>query len=124
MSTFSLDISKWVAKAQGNADQVVREVSAEVFNRVIERTPYQTGRAKGGWQAGINETVHGETGIKDKNGGTTKANMRAVVANAKAGDIVTLSKTQSRTLMIWNTALPLSHLARWSRHRSSMRRQF
>ena len=51
MSGFSTDIGRFAAKAQRVADRVVRASQLEISNRIQRRTPVDTGRARGSWQA-------------------------------------------------------------------------
>lgn len=51
---FVADISAWVAKAKGSLDQIVRGVAIDLGKSVIERTPVDTGRAKGSWRISAN----------------------------------------------------------------------
>lgn len=57
MSDFALDISRFVKKANGNIDVVVRKITFEVFSRVIRKTPVDTGRARGNWIASADRPV-------------------------------------------------------------------
>lgn len=57
MSDFALDISRFVKKANGNIDIVVRKITFEVFSRVIRKTPVDTGRARGNWIASADRPV-------------------------------------------------------------------
>lgn len=57
---FSLDISKWVKKAGGNVNAVIRKVAFDIGARIIMRTPVDTGRARGNWVLGIGSpTIQG-----------------------------------------------------------------
>ncbi len=49
MSRFTDDISKFRAKVQARASEVVRKVGFDLHGRIVERTPVDTGRAKAGW---------------------------------------------------------------------------
>ena len=53
MPGFSLDVTKWVQKAQGNIGAVIRKVAFDIGARIIMRTPVDTGRARGNWVLGI-----------------------------------------------------------------------
>jgi hypothetical protein len=53
MSTFTLDISKFVKKAEGNADKVVRELCLNLLKDIVYDTPVDTGRAKANWFTSI-----------------------------------------------------------------------
>src|SRR5690348_9812490 len=89
-TTFALDVSRWVEKAKGRSDLVVRKVSFDMFRRVILRTPVDTGRARGNWQASIGAQASGELNVTDKSGQATIAAMKTVTDRAKAGDVVWL----------------------------------
>jgi len=39
MSDFTLDITKFVEKAKGNVDTVIRKVAADLLTRVVQRSP-------------------------------------------------------------------------------------
>ena len=53
MSTFAIDISKFVEKAKGNADKVVREICLNLYSDIVYNTPVDTGRAKANWFTSI-----------------------------------------------------------------------
>lgn len=65
MGTFDLDIAKFVEKAKGNADLVVRKVTLEMFGKVIEKSPVDTGRFKSNWQAAIGSVPTGTLGTDE-----------------------------------------------------------
>ena len=54
MSNFDLDISKFVEKAKGNADKVVREICLNLLTDIVQGTPVDTGRARANWFTAIN----------------------------------------------------------------------
>lgn len=88
--TFSLDVDKWIAKAKGKQDLVVRKVSLDIFRRVILRTPVRSGRARGNWQCAINNIPVGEIETVDTNGATTLEAVADAIKDAKAGDVIYL----------------------------------
>ena len=49
--SFAADIKKFAKKALDNAQTVVVETRYEVSDRIINRTPIDTGYARGNWQA-------------------------------------------------------------------------
>lgn len=49
---FRSDFAKFVAKAKGNASQVVRKVCIGLSTSVIKKSPVDTGRFRGNWFAG------------------------------------------------------------------------
>ena len=53
MASFEDDVAAFAKKASGSASRAVRAIAAEVFRRVILRTPVDTGRARSNWFASI-----------------------------------------------------------------------
>lgn len=88
--TFVIDIQRFVDKANGNLDLVVRKVALDLFKRVIMKTPVDTGRAKGSWLVSINSIPTGVPGTLDKDGSATIMRVSADVLTMKAGQIITL----------------------------------
>jgi hypothetical protein len=60
--TFSADISKFVAKAKGNAEKVIKKVAFDMFSRIQQRTPQEKRRAITGWQVSIYAPAGGDPG--------------------------------------------------------------
>jgi len=90
--SFTLEIAKWVEKAKANADQAFRGLALEMARRIIERTPVASGNAKGAWAAGVNGIpASGDHLPDDKDGTATLARIAAVIATAKAGDVIHLA---------------------------------
>jgi hypothetical protein len=90
MSDFALDISKWVEKAQGRIDLVVRKISLDVFRRVIMKSPVLSGRFKGNWQVAIGNIPAGTLAIDDKSGTATMAKVTAATMRLNAGEVIYL----------------------------------
>lgn len=53
MGTWSIPIDAIIAKAAGDVDLVVRKVTIDMFSRVIQMSPVDTGRFKGNWQCSL-----------------------------------------------------------------------
>lgn len=85
--TFQLDISKFVNKAKGNADEVVRKITLDVFGRVVKRSPVKTGRFKGNWQFGDSVIPSGTVETLDKSGSATIAKVSAGIPKKAAGRV-------------------------------------
>lgn len=90
LGTFTLDIQRFVDKANGNINLVVRKVALDLFSRVIQKSPVDTGRFKGNWQVAIGSIPGGTLEINDKDGGATIAQATATALGLKAGDIIYL----------------------------------
>ena len=58
------------------------------MNRIVQRTPVDTGRAKGNWNLAIGEMDDSTTENTDKSGTITIARARSRVANAKISDTI------------------------------------
>ena len=89
--TFTLDIAAFVAKASDRADLVVRKVALDMLERIVMRSPVDTGRFRGHWTAGVNNVPGGLTGRLDKVGTGTIAAAGATIARAEAGDRIYLA---------------------------------
>jgi hypothetical protein len=77
--TFALDISKLVKKYNGNVDKAVRTAGFELVRRVVNKTPVDTGRLRGNWQATIDVPAMGTIEREDKAGqATIQAAMPAI----------------------------------------------
>lgn len=90
LGNFELDIQRFVAKAKGNIDLVVRKIALDLFRRVIMKSPVDTGRFKGNWQVAIGSIPAGVLAIDDKSGSATISKMTAAVLGLKAGQVIYL----------------------------------
>lgn len=87
---FTLNIQRFVDKAKGNIDLVVRRVSLDIFARVIQKSPVLTGRFKSNWQVAIGSIPAGTLDLTDPSGSATISRVDAAVLQLKAGDIIYL----------------------------------
>ena len=55
MSSFSLDIRRFVQRANGNTERVVRQVVFLLAQEMILRTPVDTGRARANWSFSVGQ---------------------------------------------------------------------
>jgi len=66
MSTFKLDINRFVEKAGKKADKAVREICLNLYSDITYGTPVDTGRARANWFTSIgspsNQTIEFEGG--------------------------------------------------------------
>lgn len=90
LGNFELDIQKFVDKAKGNIDLVIRKIALDLFRRVIMKSPVDTGRFKGNWQVAIGSIPAGVLAIDDKSGSATISKMTAAVLGLKAGQVIYL----------------------------------
>lgn len=90
LGSFSLDIQRFVDKAKGNVDLVVRKISLDMFRRVIMKSPVDTGRFKGNWQVAIGSIPAGTLEVNDKTGTATIARVTAATLGLQAGETIYL----------------------------------
>lgn len=78
--SFTLDLTKFAAKANADIKLVIQKISMEAYKRIIYRTPVDTGRARANWGCTIGKP---RTGVQvestDQSGSTTTAAMVATV---------------------------------------------
>lgn len=90
LGNFELDIQRFVDRAKGNVDLVLRKIALDLFKRVIMKSPVDTGRFKGNWQVAIGSIPAGVLAIDDKTGSATISKMTAAVLGLKAGQVIYL----------------------------------
>ena len=60
MSTFTQQFDAAAREAEEKAEKVFRGTSLAMFSSIVKRTPVDTGRLKGNWQAEINTIPQGD----------------------------------------------------------------
>lgn len=93
--SFTKDLDAFLAKAQANMDAVLQGTAAEVGKRLVERTPVESGAARGNWTVGINAPNVVETGRTDPGGSETVAAIAEAAKAARDGDSVYITNTSS-----------------------------
>jgi hypothetical protein len=99
-SGFALDLSRFVARAKGNAAAIVANVVLKVGEGIVMRTPvgdpttwkhperapagYVGGRARGSWQYGYNAPAAAEPGTIDSSGAVALGRITAGVSANQA----------------------------------------
>lgn len=63
--SFTTDLLRFGEAAKFKQEQALRKVSFELFSRVIMRTPVDTGRLRGNWQATVKGPANGEVEVDD-----------------------------------------------------------
>lgn len=90
-NSFALDVRAFVEKAKGNADIVTRKVCVEMLDRIVDRTPVDTGRARANWQTTVGSAAFSPVDKTDPSGSSAKAAGGAVIASMNLGATVWLS---------------------------------
>ncbi|WP_018229677.1 HK97 gp10 family phage protein [Methyloversatilis universalis] len=88
MGQFSVDISRFVEKTNGNIERAARQAVVLAAQGLIMRTPVDTGRARANWVFGagaINyEVVETRT---DRSGGATQGAIAAAVMTVRIASV-------------------------------------
>ena len=87
---FTLDLGRFIAKANGRMALVVRKVMFDIFSRVIYRTPVDEGTARGNWNCAISQMDFSTSNPPDPQGHAAVGRMSVVISDG-VGSIVYLS---------------------------------
>lgn len=88
--SFELDIQRFVDKAKGNIDLVIRKIALDMFKRVIMKSPVDTGRFRANFQVAIGSMPAGTLEIDDKTGAATISKVTAATLGLSAGQTIYL----------------------------------
>lgn len=83
--SFSVDLSRWVAKAHGNVDKVVRQTLVLASQGIMQRSPVDTGRFRANWQFAVNAPDVTTSWRVDPSGAITMARLQGQIASINAG---------------------------------------
>lgn len=85
---FAQQLAAFGDEAERKADQAIRKVALGVFDRVIMRTPVDTGRLRGNWQASVGKPATGIRRRPDANGPVTQNGSGSSTAKDRAQKVV------------------------------------
>lgn len=105
--SFTVDLSRFVAKANGNISAVVSKVVLDLGEAIVADTPvgdpdtwkraapsgYVGGRARGSWQYGFNAPPSSDPGTIDSSGGLAVQRIVAGVAANRAPGVHYITST-------------------------------
>lgn len=91
--SFADEVGAFAARSAEAAALVHKRIALELFTRVILRTPVDTGRLRGNWQAGVNVFAPGTLDSPDPSGSATISAATATVTGAPP--LVTLTLTNN-----------------------------
>ena len=91
MGTWSIPIDRLIAKANTDADTFVRKVTIDLFGKVINMSPVDTGRFKANWQCTLDAAATTPLNSTDKDGASTMATMQDAVASFPLGRVTYMS---------------------------------
>ena len=78
------DLEKWAEATGQDLGQAVASAALQVFSATMTRTPVDTGRLRGNWQAAIDREPKGTV---DRNASAAMSEARAVTQGFKEGSI-------------------------------------
>ena len=90
MSEWALDIGKFAEKIELNVEIVAKKVGLDILKEIVERTPHDTGRARGNWQVGINQESFNSLDREDKTGASAVSQGGTIIRTLTAGDTVNI----------------------------------
>lgn len=82
MSTFKLDISKFIDKTSKSADAQVRKVCLDLVTGIVLKTPVDTGRARANWVTSIGSPSDNVTESVDPSGSSTITGSLGAISKA------------------------------------------
>ena len=80
------DLEKWARKINANIDDIITATCLDISTKIIQRTPVDTGRLRGNWQATIGAVATSSSLSRDKTGQSTIAKA-ATVSEQAPGNI-------------------------------------
>ena len=93
---------------QNDFGKIVRSIALDGLTEVVQRTPVDTGRARGGWFVTLGQATAGTTGQLDKGGQTTISAGASTIENADFGDVIVLQNNVDYAVLLDDGPLPYS----------------
>lgn len=90
MASFEQQLRRIEEDILRRQSQVVRKITMDVFNNVIQMSPVDTGRFRGNWQVATGEAPTGTVEMTDPSGATVMAQVAGEVGQMEPGDVVYL----------------------------------
>ena len=82
MSTFKLDINKFIDKASETADAEVRKICLDLLTGIVLKTPVDTGRARANWFTSIDSPSTNITESRDPSGSSAISSGMGAISKA------------------------------------------
>lgn len=87
MADFLDTITQWIEETENRIDETLQTILLKIGDTVITLSPVDTGRFKGNWQLGIDETTSSSLLRYDPDGFATMAALASKVNSFTAGQI-------------------------------------
>lgn len=118
MTTFTVDIQKFIEKTNVGADKFVRKVCLDLMTGIVLKTPVDTGRARANWQASIDTPVAGTVAFEGDTGKGIQAPASSAGSAASiGGGMDAVAKATGRVFWLVNNLPYISRLeyGAWSK---------
>lgn len=89
--SFGDDVTRFRQKALEQANEARQAISLELFSRVVQRTPVDTGRARGNWQASLDSPESAQIERLDKDGGGTINSIAGILFGSALANVLWLT---------------------------------
>jgi hypothetical protein len=86
VTTFALDLSKAIEKAQKDAELIVKKTAIGLFSSVIEKSPVDTGRFRANWNLSFASPDESTSDNTDKTGAESKGRVYQAMNGYKLKD--------------------------------------
>lgn len=101
--SFALDLSRAVEKTKGKTELMVKKVMLELFTKVVEKSPVDTGRFRSNWLVGYGSPNLITTLETDKSGSAALGKIATNVSSAKIdGKSIFLTNSLPYSLILEN----------------------
>ena len=81
MTTFALDLSKQIEAAKAKTELVAKKTMIELFNRVIQKSPVDTGRFRANWNYSLGSPYLSTSEATDPGGSIASARATSTVVS-------------------------------------------
>ena len=91
LAQFNREVTQFARSIPGKVTVMQKKIVLEALLRLVEKTPVDTGRARGNWQVTIGSPAEGQFDQTDKEGGDTIAKGLAALAGLPDMQVVWIS---------------------------------
>jgi hypothetical protein len=91
LKQFNSEIDKFVKTIPDMVTTLQKKIVLEALKRLVEKTPVDTGRARGNWQVAIDAAAEGQLIVTDKEGIATVEKGLSVLTNLPPYSVVWIS---------------------------------
>ena len=91
LAQFNSEITQFARSIPGKVTLLQKKIVLEALRRLVQKTPVDTGRARGNWQVTIGEPAEGKFDQTDKKGDATIAKGLAALAGLPDMQVIWIS---------------------------------